>query len=304
MDSCRPVDVVAVYDGIATDQESNHRGGLAWLTQPVPALDPVALLAAYDAQLRGHLPDPMPVGWRVEWDGPVLRHYTEHGGFIGYRSVADLASDELDELIARQRDIFAARGEQVEWKWHSHDLPSDLPDRLQAAGFAPQDRETVVVGLAEPLTGEPVVLPDGVHLRQVTERVHLDRIAAMEGEVWSEERSWLAEGLAAELAADPTSLTILVAEAGDDVVSAGWVRYAKGTDFASLWGGSTLRHWRRRGIYRALVAARARLAIACGYRYLQVDASDDSRPILERLGFVLLTVTVPYVFNPTATTAA
>src|SRR5215472_1905275 len=108
---------LAVYDGIATDQESNHRGGL------VPALDPVALLAAYDAQLRGHVPDPMPVGWRVEWDGPVLRHYTEHGGFIGYRSVADLASDELDELIARQRDIFAARGEQVEWKWHSHGYP-------------------------------------------------------------------------------------------------------------------------------------------------------------------------------------
>jgi len=78
----------------------------------------------------------------------------------------------------------------------------------------------------------------------------------------------------------------------------GWVRYAKGTEFASLWGGSTLPSWRRRGIYRALVAARARLAVASGYRYLQVDASDNSRPILERLGFVGLTVTVPYVFRP------
>jgi len=273
------------------------------LTQPVQELDPVALLAAYDAQLRGHPPDPMPVGWHVERDGPVLRHYTQHGGFIGYRSVADVTADELDALIARQRNIFAARGEPVEWKWHSHDLPSDLPDRLRAAGFAPKDRETVVVGLAEPLTVDPPVLPEGVHLRQVTERADLDRIAAMRAQVSNQERSRLAEGLTAELAADPTSLTILVAEAGDDVVSAGWVRYVKGTEFASLWGGSTLRHWRRRGIYRALVAARARLAVARGYRYLQVDASDDSRPILERLGFVPLMVTVPYVFSPTGAPA-
>jgi hypothetical protein len=31
---------------------------------------------------------------------------------------------------------------------------------------------------------------------------------------------------------------------------------------------------------------------------LQVDASDNSRPILERLGFVPLTVTVPFIFRP------
>jgi GNAT superfamily N-acetyltransferase len=264
----------------------------------MPDLDPVALLAAYDAQLRGQMPDPMPVGWRVERDGPVLRQFMESGGFIGYRSVADLAPDELDALIARQRDVFAARGEQVEWKWHSHDLPSDLPDRLRAAGFVPDDPETVVVGLAEPLTVEPAPVPDGVRLRQVSERADLDRIAAMESEVWDEDRSWLAEGLAAEQAAGPASLTILVAEAGDEVVSAGWVRYAKGTEFATLWGGSTLSRWRRRGIYRALVAARARLAAERGFRYLQVDASDGSRPILQRLGFVALTVTVPYVFRP------
>jgi hypothetical protein len=35
-----------------------------------------------------------------------------------------------------------------------------------------------------------------------------------------------------------------------------------------------------------------------GYRYLQVDASDDSSPILQRLGFVAVTTTTPYVFTP------
>jgi GNAT superfamily N-acetyltransferase len=263
-------------------------------------LDPGTLLATYDTTLRMHEPDTLPAGWRIESDGPVRRTYMGRSGFVGYRSVADLAPDELDALIARQRDIFAALGQEVEWKWHSHDLPADLPDRLRAAGFQPQERETVVVGAAEPLTREVPDLPEGVRLREVTALPDLFRIAAMESAVWDEDRSWLAEALAAEIAADPEAITIVVAETDDEVVSAGWVRYVYGTPFAGLWGGSTRTAWRRRGIYRALVAYRARLAVARGYAYLQVDASDNSRPILQRLGFVALTETVPYVFTPAA----
>jgi hypothetical protein len=38
--------------------------------------------------------------------------------------------------------------------------------------------------------------------------------------------------------------------------------------------------------------------VARGYRYLQVDASPQSRPILERLGFTSLALTTPYVWSP------
>ena len=75
-------------------------------------------------------------------------------------------------------------------------------------------------------------------------------------------------------------------------------RYAAGTEFGTLWGGATLPEWRGRGIYRALVAERARLAAERGRHYLETDASDDSRPILERLGFVPVTTTTPYVWTP------
>jgi hypothetical protein len=46
------------------------------------------------------------------------------------------------------------------------------------------------------------------------------------------------------------------------------------------------------------VAVRAADAIDNGHKYLQVDASDDSRPILERLGFVAVTTTTPYIWQP------
>jgi GNAT superfamily N-acetyltransferase len=76
------------------------------------------------------------------------------------------------------------------------------------------------------------------------------------------------------------------------------VRFPSGTEFATFWGGFTLPAWRGRGLYRALVAHRAKLATERGRRYIQVDASDASRPILERLGFVAVTTTTPYVWSP------
>jgi GNAT superfamily N-acetyltransferase len=265
----------------------------------VTELDVAALREMYDAQLRAHIPDPLPKGTTVEHDGPLVRITgLDPGGFLTYRDLGGLAGVELDALIARQRDLFAARGQEVEWKLHGHDRPADLGARLVAHDFQPQERETVLIGPIAPIAAERAEPPPGVRVREVTARADLEQIGRMEEAVWREDRSWLVDGLQGELAADPTALTIVVAEAGDEVVSAGWIRYVAGTAFATLWGGSTLPQWRRRGIYRALVAYRARLAEQRGFTLLQVDASDDSRPVLERLGLVAVTTTTPYVFTP------
>jgi GNAT superfamily N-acetyltransferase len=265
----------------------------------VTNLDVMTLRDAYDSQLRARPPDPVPAGVTVERDGPLLRILgLDEGGFLTYRDLGGLTGPALDELINRQREYFAARGEPVEWKLHGHDEPADLPDRLRAAGFQPQEQETVVVGPVAPLAATMPVLPDGVRLREVTARDDLDRIAEMAARIWQDERGWLADGLEREIAADPQSVTVVVAESAGEVVSAGWIRYARGTGFATLWGGGTQPEWRHRGIYRALVTYRARLADARGLTLMQVDASSDSRPILERLGFVAITTTTPYIYTP------
>jgi GNAT superfamily N-acetyltransferase len=265
----------------------------------VTDLDVNTLRDAYDSQLRARPPDPVPAGVTVERDGPLVRVLgLDWGGFLTYQSLGGLTGDALDELINRQREYFAARGQRVEWKLHGHDDPPDLPDRLRAAGFEPDDEETVLVGPVAPLAATLPVLPEGVRLREVTARPDLDRIAEMEAKVWRAERGWLADGLEREIATDPHAVTVVVAEADGDVVSAGLIRYVAGTGFATLWGGSTLAEWRRRGIYRGLLTYRARLADSRGFTMLQVDASSESRPILERLGFVAITTTTPYIYTP------
>ncbi|MFU8871063.1 GNAT family N-acetyltransferase [Micromonospora sp. SL4-19] len=262
-------------------------------------LDPRSLRDAYDAQIRPEIPDPVPAGVTVDRDGPLFRVVgLDHGGFLTYRTLDGLAGTELDALIARQVEFFRARGESVEWKLAGHDEPADLGDRLRAAGFVPEDLETVMVGPVAALAAAVPVLPEGVRLREVTAREDLERIRAMEEAVWHADRSHLVTGLAREIETDPQSITVVVAEAGERVVSAGWVRYQRGTGFASLWGGSTLPEWRKKGIYRALVAYRARLAEQRGKALVQVDCSPDSRPILGRLGLVAVTTTTPYVYTP------
>ena len=78
------------------------------------------------------------------------------GGFLTYRDLGGLVGAELDALIARQRDLFAARGQEVEWKLHGHDLPADLAQRLVAHGFVPQERETVLIGPIAPIAASSV----------------------------------------------------------------------------------------------------------------------------------------------------
>ncbi|GAA1670501.1 GNAT family N-acetyltransferase [Kribbella yunnanensis] len=253
------------------------------------------LLSAYDDQLRGASES---ADVPTSTDGPVIRVEYPNRGFVSYRSLEGLDGAELDALIARQREYFAAKGWPVEWKLRGHDLPADLPDRLRAAGFEPEEQETVLIAesaeIVDRLRGRDVV--DGVSIRLAGERADFERIAAMESTVWNDDWSWLAEDLTRRHATGQTD--IYVAEADGQVVSAAWAVYKKDTEFTGLWGGSTLAEWRGKGIYKALVAVRAARAVAQGYKYLHVDASDDSSPILQRLGFLRVTTTTPYVHTP------
>ncbi|HEY2691649.1 MAG TPA: GNAT family N-acetyltransferase [Streptosporangiaceae bacterium] len=259
--------------------------------------DHAAILTDYDAQVRrGLRPDGS--GAVGELIGPVVR-WTTVGG-EGWSGIvwSDLDADTADGVIAEQVRFFAGRGEPFEWKLYSYDRPADLDQRLLAAGFVPEDPESLMVAdtgvIAE---GPGVTLPDGVRLVPVTDEAGIDLMAEVHDQVFGPDPQ-LRGRLTAQLRNSPEGTVLVLAMAGDEPVCSARVEFIPGTAFAGLWGGGTLRHWRGRGIYRALVAYRARLAADRGYRYLQVDASPQSRPILERLGFDCLAATTPYIWSP------
>lgn len=255
------------------------------------------LLALYDESMRGTPPEPAP-GVAYERDGPLLRAVGGFRGFVFSPRDPGLRGAELDRLIARQRDRFAARGESVEWRVHDHDGPPELPGRLRAAGFtAAGHTMTVLVGASAELAAEPT-LPDGVAVRRVDSAGDMRRIAAMEAAVWETDLDWLPGLLASRVAAAPDDVCVLVAEHEGEILCAAWMFLWPTRRYAGLRGGTTVPAWRGRGIYRALVAERARVAAARGVPSLQVDATDDSLPVLRSLGFREVTTIRRYVWTP------
>jgi GNAT superfamily N-acetyltransferase len=263
----------------------------------VTMVDTAALLAAYDAQMR--MPTgAVPSGLTYEHDGPILRIVGGPVGRIRAPRDVGVTGTELDRLIARQRDYFRARGQGVEWKLRAHDLPADLPERLIAAGFVPEEPSTVLLGFAEEVAVAEPVVPDGVVLRRVSEAEDLRRVADQQTEVWGFDCSWVAGDLIARVSTDPGQITVWVADAGERFVCTAWAVYSPGTDFVALLGGTTLPAWRGRGLYRATLAARAREAAARGFPLLHVDASPASAPILRRCGFHEISTSTHYQWTP------
>jgi GNAT superfamily N-acetyltransferase len=261
------------------------------------------LLAAYDAQLRGAAEMQGAASW--DRSGPVWRALFTREGFVSYESLESLGDHHaVDDLIAETVAFFSGRKdiERFEWKTRGHDWPADLDARLRAHGLEPEEAETVMVGEASHLAAD-VELPAGVTVRRV------DQLPDREAIITE------ASAVAARIFGDgPTGAEMLdridrmrgleqfwVAEAethdGSRVICSGRLARVEGTQFAGVWGGSTLPEWRGQGIYRALTAARARAALAEGVRYIHSDCTAMSRPILERSGLVAVTTTTPYVWQ-------
>jgi GNAT superfamily N-acetyltransferase len=258
-------------------------------------MDHVGVLALFDRDMReGARPDSP--GARVERVGKVVRQVGADRGWSGV-VWSDLDETSADAAIAGQIRYFAGLGREFEWKLYGHDRPDDLGRRLRAAGFTPEPEETLMVAELGDLALDAAP-PDGVRLLPVTDSAGVDLVADVHRQAFGTDSSRLRHQLLAQLTGDADDVVAVVALAGDVPVSAARMELVPGARFAGLWGGGTVEGWRGKGIYRALVAHRARVAADRGYRYVQVDASSQSRPILARLGFVPLTTTTPYVYTP------
>jgi GNAT superfamily N-acetyltransferase len=254
-------------------------------------VDDQKVLALFDRQLRRAAQAEGP-STRMERDDTIVRHV---GTEQDWNAVlwSDLDEATADAAIAEQVRYFGSLGLAFEWKLYGHDQPGDLGDRLRAAGLRADEQETLMIAAISELCLD-AELPAGVRLHPVTDPTEVDLLVRVHEHAFGGSGTWLRHRLLAQLAHTEQNVRMVVAMAGDQPVCAARMDLNPGTAFAGLWGGGTVRAWRGRGIYRALVAHRARLAAELGFEYLQVDASDQSRPILQRLGFAALTTITPY----------
>ncbi len=251
----------------------------------------VEILALFDEQERRVGVHPM---YRREAAGDVVRHVTYQPERLSYVAYSQLTAVTADAAILAQIAYFQTLGRPgFEWKAYAHDTPPDLPDRLAAHGFVPDEPEPL---LFLPLADlPPAFLPTHpVDVRRLNDPGQIDDVVAVETAVWGGNFDWLKTQLTNYLTNYPDFVSLYVAYANGQPASVAWSYYPTGSQFVALMGGATLAEQRGRGLYTALVAARAQEARQRGAHFLWVNASQDSRPILERRGFRLLTEIRPY----------
>ena len=244
------------------------------------------LLAAYDEQVRRRPLSDGPDDVVEHADGVVrIVSATGRSGVV----YADLQGRDADAVIAAQITRLPGRWE---WEHHSHDRPPDLAERLLAAGFQPEEPETLMVAdLAVVALDAPA--PPGIELRTVGVDGVADLVAVHDA-VFGGSHADLGAAVIAGLSRG--TVVPVVAYDVEEPVAAARLELYEGTRFAGLYGDSTLPSHRRRGIFHALVALRAAIARERGVRYLQADAMDTSRPLFARLGFAELATTTPFIW--------
>lgn len=255
-------------------------------------MDQQELLALFDRQQRVEIEIP---GMRKEILPQVVRFIRPAPGmnYIGFHRL-----DETNAEAAIQEQIayFQPMGQPFGWDVYGHDAPQDMRERLIAHGYQLEDEPGTVMVLdlqpAPPALLEPVT----ADVRRIETQEQIEDIIQVEEAVWGGSFGWMRQRMGDHLKI-PGYLSIYAAYVDDQPVCSGWTYFHPDSDFAGLFGGSTLPEFRRRGLYSAVLAKRVQEAAARGRQFMSIDASSMSRPIVAKHGFQFLTESYFYVWK-------
>jgi hypothetical protein len=222
----------------------------------------------------------------------VVRHINTSNTGEGAIIYSQLYEATAEDAIREQVSYFESIGQDFEWKVYDYDRPPDLKERLGSYGFIVEEAEAIMM---LDLEDAPEILRQPVlHMVQrIIQPEKLVDVQAIEQQVWDEDFSWVIDYLGGALSHYPEQMSVYVAYIDARPASAAWTYFPEHSQFASLWGGATISGFRKHGLYTALLAVRAQEAKARQVRYLTVDASPVSRPILEKFGFEMIAYSYP-----------
>ena len=243
------------------------------------------VLALYEQEQRKNVHY---YGTRTEQTPDVVR-VVDQGAGDGAIIYSRLDESNADRVIREQIAYFEGIGQNFEWKVFGYDTPPNLRERLVAAGFVSEEPDSIMV---LDLKSAPAALlePIGADIRQITDPAQIVEVVQILNQVWNDDHAAFGRMLTEEFTHNRDYLSIYLAYADGVPASTAWIRYHKGSQFAGLWGGSSLPAYRHHGLYTALLAIRIQEARRRNVRYLTIDASPMSQPIAVKYGFQLLAV--------------
>src|SRR5215475_12607537 len=218
------------------------------------------LRADFDAQVRQNTTVLRPGVAEIFAGHGVICELAVPGQGLSQVTWSQLDERTADDAISAQVDFFRRRGEPFEWQLLGYDEPADLGERLVKAGFVPDEEEVLLFAETERIARD-LAPPDGIRLIEAHDAADVEAAADTMAEMvpGSTRRSRHVRRQLAALSAPGEPMAVVVAMAGDEPVSSATVSFGPGREFAGLNSAATRPGWRGRGIYRAIVAYRARL---------------------------------------------
>lgn len=248
-------------------------------------MSPREILALFDEERRT-----LPLsGYQHESTAQIVRSLPPEPGW-GWIDWSSHSGGEIDRAIENEIEYFGALGCSFEWKVYDHDQPADLRSRLAARGFQIGPVEAFLV---RPVRELSPLVNRTADVRRMNTAEQLEDYLAVEKVTWPADANMARIETRRRFLEHPDESSYYVAYADGKPLACSRITFRVGSKFAGLFGGATIEGYRGRGLYTALVAARAEEALKRGVEFLTVDAWPTSRPILERRGFQCLSQTYP-----------
>ena len=220
----------------------------AWTLWYSGEMDRRVLLDLHDRELRIEIETP-----GVEKQTfPGLTRVIRPAPGMNFVLYSRLEPGKLDQAILDQIAFFQKFDQPFSWQVFDHDLPPELPERLAAHGFEPDDDPAAVLVLdlhASEFISAPL---KRLEVRRLTDVEQLDDVVRVEEQVNGGDFRWLKQRMMPhfEIAG---YLSVYVGYLEGRPVSTGWIYFHPGSQFAGLFGGATLAEFRGQGWYAAVL---------------------------------------------------
>ena len=259
-------------------------------------MNPIELLALYDDTMRRNAN----VSGCVREQTQNVSRYTTSTGSQRYLMWNTCRDAEAARVVDEELRAVRGRASVITWKLYAHDVAHNaMHDAMLARGFRGDDHATLMVTSVSALLS---ALPASdtrratLNVRQLLTANDLDAYQNIWDEVWPDEPNtrYVNDYKSRIEQHDPGVLFFAGFAENDNPVTSGYLFHHPGNPFALLCGGTTKTAWRRQHAYTRMLAVRAHASAMRGVRYLAVEASAESQPILARLSFMPLSTLTFY----------
>ena len=211
-----------------------------------------------------------------------------HGSYISFFNFDEKLTESI---VKEQLEYFNNRNLCFEWKTYSTDKPSNIDRVLLANGFEQEDSESF---MALDLSKAANLPFDESQITEVSDSKGIRDAIRVQEQVWGGDFDWQFNHLMSLKEHSPDSVSIYVVYVNDQPVTSAWLTFNGNSPFAGIWGGSTIQAFRGNGYYSLLLNKRITEAKSKGVKYLIIDASDMSKPIVSKRGFEVVATTTGY----------